>query len=95
MAFQGPMGVVSDLLAGRGLCLPPQADIEDVAFGIGQGCPGRSIFIEVRDLGSAEAHRALNLSREVVGHEVEVDPVLAMARLRYGQEHQRWERAVC
>jgi hypothetical protein len=72
----------------------PNADVEDVAFGICQGRPSRPVLVELSDLGGAESDRALDFGREVSRDKVKVQPILALARFGYTQEHQRGKGAV-
>ena len=67
----------------------PDPDVEDVALWICQGRPSRPVLVKFSDLGRAEGDRPLDLGRKVSRDEVKVHPILALARLGYGQEHQR------
>src|SRR5207344_1944292 len=55
-------------------------NVENVAFGICQGGPCRSVLVEIGDLGGTEGDRSLDLGREVGGDQVEVYSVLSLAR---------------
>ena len=72
----------------------PNADVEDVAFGIGQGRPSRPVLVKFSDLGGTESDRALDFGWEVSRDKVKVHPILALARFGHSQEHQRGKGAV-
>ena len=63
----------------------PNADVEDVAFGIGQGRPSRPVLVEFSDLGGPESDRALDFGWEVSRDKIKVQPILALAWLGYAQ----------
>jgi hypothetical protein len=72
----------------------PNADVEDVPLGIGQSRPSRPVLVEFSDLGRAEVDCAFDFGWEVGRDKVKVQPILALTRFGYAQEHQRWESAV-
>jgi hypothetical protein len=72
----------------------PNADVEDVAFGIGQGRPSRPELVKFSDLDGTESDRALDFGWEVSRDKVKVQPILALARFGHPQEHQCGKGAV-
>ena len=48
------------------------ADVEDVALGVGQRCPGRSVLGEIRDMLGAGVDRPLSVGGAVRGDQVDV-----------------------
>src|SRR3954454_10594124 len=64
-------------------------EIEDIAFGVGEGDPvGAVLLVLVETLG-AEADHAVELGRPVGGGQVDMQAVLAGPRLGHLGEHQR------